>query len=69
MHFEQLQPGLNVPPAAPHLDDDDDDDDECECEGRSAKNAGTIATLMTAMARTPVYCAAAARTGRSPWRG
>ncbi len=46
MHFEQLQPGLNVPPAAPHLDDDDDDDDECECEGRAAKGAGTIATLI-----------------------
>jgi ATP-dependent Clp protease protease subunit len=43
MHFEHLQPGLNVPPA-PHLDDDDDD--ECECEGKSAKNAGTIGTLI-----------------------
>ncbi len=43
MHFEHLQPGLNVPPA-PHLDDDDDD--ECECEDKSAKNAGTIGTLI-----------------------
>ncbi|HLP06557.1 MAG TPA: ATP-dependent Clp protease proteolytic subunit [Opitutaceae bacterium] len=43
MHFEQLQPGLNVPPA-PHLDDDDDD--ECECDEKAAKQAGTIGTLI-----------------------
>lgn len=41
MHFEQLQPGLNVPPA--RLDDDDDDD---ECEEKAAKQPGPIATLM-----------------------
>jgi ATP-dependent Clp protease, protease subunit len=45
MNYEQLQPGLNVPPAAPHLDDDDDDDDECECE-KTGKQPGSIATLM-----------------------
>jgi len=45
MHFEQLQPGLNVPPAAPHLDDDDDDDDECECD-KSGKQPGSIGTLI-----------------------
>ncbi|MFT3828672.1 MAG: ATP-dependent Clp protease proteolytic subunit [Opitutaceae bacterium] len=43
MHFEQLQPGLNVPPA-PHLDDDDDE--ECECEDKASKQAGTIGTLI-----------------------
>ncbi len=43
MHFEQLQPGLNVPPA-PHLDDDDDD--ECECEDKAGKQPGSIATLI-----------------------
>jgi ATP-dependent Clp protease protease subunit len=43
MHFEQLQPGLNVPPA-PHLDDDDDD--ECECDDKAAKQPGTIGNLI-----------------------
>ncbi len=43
MHFEQLQPGLNVPPA-PHLDDDDDD--ECECDEKAGKQPGTIGTLI-----------------------
>lgn len=42
MHFEHLQPGLNVPPA-PHLDDDDDD--ECECEGK-AKQATPVGALI-----------------------
>jgi ATP-dependent Clp protease protease subunit len=44
MHFEHLQPGLNAPIHAPHLDDDDDD--ECECEGRNAKQPGTIGALI-----------------------
>ena len=43
MHYEQRQPGLNVPPPAPRLDDDDDD--ECECD-KSGKQPGSIATLM-----------------------
>ncbi len=43
MHFEQLQPGLNVPPS-PHLDDDDDD--ECECDEKAAKQPGPIGTLI-----------------------
>ena len=43
MHFEQLQPGLNVPPARL---DDDDDDDECECDGKASKQPGTIANMM-----------------------
>ena len=43
MHFEQLQPGLNVPPT-PHLDDDDDD--ECECDEKAAKQPGPIGTLI-----------------------
>ena len=43
MHFEQLQPGLNVPPT-PHLDDDDDD--ECECDEKAAKQPGSISTLI-----------------------
>ena len=45
MHFEQLQPGPNVPPAAPHLDDEDDDDDECECD-KAGKQPGSIGTLI-----------------------
>ncbi len=43
MHFEQLQPGLNVPPSRL---DDDDDDDECECDDKAAKQPGTISTLI-----------------------
>jgi ATP-dependent Clp protease protease subunit len=45
MHYEQRQPGLNVPPPAPHLDDDDDDDDECECN-KAGKQPGSIGTLI-----------------------
>ena len=42
MHYEQRQPGLNVPPTTPRLDDDDD---ECECD-KSGKQPGSIATLI-----------------------
>ena len=44
MHYEQRQPGLNVPPHAPRLDDDDDDD-ECECN-KTGKQPGSIGTLI-----------------------
>jgi ATP-dependent Clp protease protease subunit len=44
MHYEQRQPGLNVPPPAPRLDDDDDDD-ECECN-KTGKQPGSIGTLI-----------------------